>query len=486
MPEIIVKLGDQVVQRYKMDKDVLSIGRARDNDIVVENLSVSRNHARIRHEGGRFVLTDLNSANGSFVNGVKISKAELKDDDIISIGKHKLHFISPEMMSEKASAPQKGPAPQAPPRADGDIPALLVVLRGKQADRRFPLSRGSIAIGRANDNDIRLHDWFVSKKHAVVSFENEEFILRDLGSWRGTMVNGQPVKESKLHQSDKIMFGNTVLEFRFATPEELEKLAAMPPEQIPDNASELDELVTGLAPSHGAGADDSSISSIQAFRDGDSQRATRDVVEEDRMPSAMDLGDDIFSSEGGDDEFEPMSEEELEALESEADQDWGAPMDSEAAEWEQIQAEKMLQEGAGWTARGEKAPLVQDEKTQHADEQLLVGQGAESLIEIVDESAGQELSEIDHEEEDALFGGEVSDTEVPTASPGASSASKAEPASGAEKALAQMELPEGVDPSEVRPYLRALQNKSRVIRREAARKLKELTGIDYDWESDPK
>src|SRR5690606_26210757 len=94
MAEVIVKLGDTIVQRYRIEKDVVSIGRARDNDIVVENLSVSRAHSRIRFQDGKYILTDLNSANGSFVNGVKVSKTELADEDIISIGKHKLYFFN--------------------------------------------------------------------------------------------------------------------------------------------------------------------------------------------------------------------------------------------------------------------------------------------------------------------------------------------------------------------------------------------------------
>ena len=63
MPELIVKLGDNVVQKYFFDKDVLSVGRARDNDIVIENLSVSRNHALVRLFDYNYILTELNSAN---------------------------------------------------------------------------------------------------------------------------------------------------------------------------------------------------------------------------------------------------------------------------------------------------------------------------------------------------------------------------------------------------------------------------------------
>jgi hypothetical protein len=59
-------------------------------------------------------------------------------------------------------------------------------------------------------------------------------------------------------------------------------------------------------------------------------------------------------------------------------------------------------------------------------------------------------------------------------------------AGGAGKSASkELEVPKGVDPAEFRKWSRGLRNKSRIVRREAARKLKELTGIDYEWERDP-
>src|SRR5688572_25640167 len=104
MPELVLKLGDSVLQNFVFDKDVMSIGRSRDNDIVVENLSVSRNHARIRRQAGKYILTDLNSANGTYVNGVRVSKTEIVNDDVIAIGKHKLHFADEQVDEEKLIA----------------------------------------------------------------------------------------------------------------------------------------------------------------------------------------------------------------------------------------------------------------------------------------------------------------------------------------------------------------------------------------------
>ena len=87
MPEIIVKLGDSIVQKNIFVKESIRIGRVPDNEIVVENLAVSRYHGIIDYEDGRYILTDLDSSNGTFVNGVRIKKTELQDRDVITIGK---------------------------------------------------------------------------------------------------------------------------------------------------------------------------------------------------------------------------------------------------------------------------------------------------------------------------------------------------------------------------------------------------------------
>ena len=94
MPEIIVKLGDNIVQKYFFVKEPISVGRTEDNQIVIENLAVSRNHARIDYDGEQYTIEDLGSSNGTFVNGVRIRKTEVIDRDVISIGKHKLFFYN--------------------------------------------------------------------------------------------------------------------------------------------------------------------------------------------------------------------------------------------------------------------------------------------------------------------------------------------------------------------------------------------------------
>ena len=67
----------------------MTIGRAPDNDIPIDNLAVSNYHARVYVEAGSLVVEDLNSLNGSFLNDIRVERAMLKDGDTILIGKHR-------------------------------------------------------------------------------------------------------------------------------------------------------------------------------------------------------------------------------------------------------------------------------------------------------------------------------------------------------------------------------------------------------------
>ena len=232
MAEIIVKLGGNVVQKYIFDKEVISIGRARDNDIVIENLSVSRNHSRIRLKDDRYILTDLNSANGTYVNGVKVTRTELVNNDVITIGKHKLHFVDKPVSDEQVILDAFG-ADKTMLVEKASI-AKLVILKGKHKEKDFPISKYETTIGRTADNDICLHDWFVSKKHAAIIRQGSNFFIKDLGSWKGTFVNEKQIRDTALNNNDTIQIGT--IKFRFLT-EEAEEMKGRVPLELPVDES---------------------------------------------------------------------------------------------------------------------------------------------------------------------------------------------------------------------------------------------------------
>lgn len=83
---LIVKSGRRVGASYPLRKKVINIGRESDNDIVLDDPKVSRQHAKMKIEGDTFVIYDLASSNGTFVNNQKITNELLHDGDEIKIG----------------------------------------------------------------------------------------------------------------------------------------------------------------------------------------------------------------------------------------------------------------------------------------------------------------------------------------------------------------------------------------------------------------
>lgn len=92
MLEITLQLGDKVLATYEANNEEFTIGRSADNDIQIDNLAVSGKHARVRKVLKTFLIEDLNSTNGTFVNEKKIDRYELIDGDRVTIGKHSLLF----------------------------------------------------------------------------------------------------------------------------------------------------------------------------------------------------------------------------------------------------------------------------------------------------------------------------------------------------------------------------------------------------------
>ena len=92
MLTILLKFNDQLLKTVETDKEIITIGRNEVNDIQVDNLSVSKKHATITKENDRYIIEDLKSTNGTYLNEKTISRAELNDQDLITIGKHTLEI----------------------------------------------------------------------------------------------------------------------------------------------------------------------------------------------------------------------------------------------------------------------------------------------------------------------------------------------------------------------------------------------------------
>lgn len=208
MPEIIVKLGDHEIQRYPFDKERVTIGRAKDNDIVIDNLNISRYHAEIQHNENCYVVADRDSANGTYVNGARVESKELASEDVVSIGKHRLLVRS---MIQADFGPD-----------NGNI-CFLTINFAKRRSIVFPLLADTIVIGRSAENDLRLIDWFVDPIQLRLEKNEAGYCAVNLPSMYPASLNGHPFEAEQLENGDVIEVGTTQLVFAYQDSAPIEK-----------------------------------------------------------------------------------------------------------------------------------------------------------------------------------------------------------------------------------------------------------------------
>ena len=194
-----------------------TIGRSASNDIHIGESHISRLHAVVTCRDGKFIIDDLDSGNGTYVNGARIegSKTVVIGDDIHL-------FVS--ML--KLLDPQATPAEEALDLVSmiASDRATLRIVKGPQRGQVFALLKEEIYIGRSTPNanwEIALQDPTVSRPHAFLVKEKHCWKLFDLGSINGTSVNRRPVAGGRAHElrdSDRVMFGATMTVFRMGYP----------------------------------------------------------------------------------------------------------------------------------------------------------------------------------------------------------------------------------------------------------------------------
>jgi hypothetical protein len=139
------------------------------------------------------------------------------------VGPPEVQFDTDESLREGQFTCQavliEGEIPEEPEEAGPDVPApptsaeLVLIEDGTDA-KTYPIERDVVLIGRLDDSDVVLSDPETSRRHAEVRRENGEFVLQDLGSTNGTLVNDEAVQERTLREGDRIGIGGSILEFR--------------------------------------------------------------------------------------------------------------------------------------------------------------------------------------------------------------------------------------------------------------------------------
>jgi pSer/pThr/pTyr-binding forkhead associated (FHA) protein len=233
-----------VVQgEYELSQERLTIGRKPDNDIQIDNLSVSGKHALVITILDDSFLEDLGSTNGTYVNGKLVKKHALKDGDVIAIGKHELKYVNEHATADDddfektmiikpgsasaavaaAQAAEKAVSsaggdngggaaakPAAAPAGGGMPLGRLTVLNGPIAGKELELTKALITLGKPGT------------QVAVISRRPQGYFLTHIESdgdgKRYPVVNGEAIgaKAYQLKDSDLIELAGIKMEFSMA------------------------------------------------------------------------------------------------------------------------------------------------------------------------------------------------------------------------------------------------------------------------------
>ncbi len=150
MPKMIVSIDGVVIKEVQLTKDRTTLGRRPYNDIVIDNLAVSGEHAVMQMSGAEVFLEDLNSTNGTYVNGKAIKKQQLQNGDTVEIGKYKIKFVNDGASGgyEKTTVIHSGAVVGEPEAASSVGSAAIKVMSGAATGREVPLVKVVTTIGK--------------------------------------------------------------------------------------------------------------------------------------------------------------------------------------------------------------------------------------------------------------------------------------------------------------------------------------------------
>jgi pSer/pThr/pTyr-binding forkhead associated (FHA) protein len=252
MARLTVQCEDQGSKEFVVGKSA-TIGRLPDNTVVLDNPAVSSHHACVFRDGEQLVVEDLQSTNGTLVNGTRITRHVLKDGDVLLIGKHKLvldqggEVEAVAASNVESSVPNQGETVFLDTRTvleklavDSDsykkydmllarlkdvetygvtVPGteagtvgVLRVLDGRAPQSAYQLDAHTSLIGRGKSSLVRLQGWFKPNLAVVITRNRQGYVATLL---RGkTLINNKPVSgRYELKDGDILSVSGLLLEF---------------------------------------------------------------------------------------------------------------------------------------------------------------------------------------------------------------------------------------------------------------------------------
>jgi pSer/pThr/pTyr-binding forkhead associated (FHA) protein len=257
MAKLYLKFGasDQVLKEVQLTQAATTIGRLPDNNLQIDNLAVSGHHAKISWEQDHYVVEDLGSLNGTYVNNERVGRATLKHGDLVKIGKHMVEFKHEGAVPNYAVAVKTGPAApkleatmmldtrqareqiadkSAPAAGAGPLgisrPAwmsdpfvapkerigLLNILEGKTDQEKYVLTGKMTMIGKSSMASIRLKGFFAPTTAALISKRDNKYFISPSEGKARLRINGEELLgQRELASGDIIEVGKVKAAFSF-------------------------------------------------------------------------------------------------------------------------------------------------------------------------------------------------------------------------------------------------------------------------------
>ena len=216
MAKIIVTLDDDLIKVVPLSKERMTLGRRPYNDIVVDNLAVSGEHAALQAIGSEYFIEDLNSTNGTYINSKKIKRQILQTGDTIEIGKYAIRY---DHEGQDASA-KKTLASTSPSGAPESLPGeekrnlfeqakfseayvAIKILSGTSMGKEMPLVKVVTTIGKPGEAVI------------AITKRRQSYVVSHVEGASRPMLNGTifGIDAVPLKNGDLFELAGTVMQF---------------------------------------------------------------------------------------------------------------------------------------------------------------------------------------------------------------------------------------------------------------------------------
>jgi hypothetical protein len=227
MPKMIVSIDGVVIKEVQLTKDRTTLGRRPYNDVVIDNLAISGEHAVFQMAGNDVFIEDLNSTNGTYVNGKAAKKQQLQNGDTVEVGKYKIKFVGEAASDgfEKTMMVKSSPGGLAAPSTFGGPPSVsggpdtrpavapiggvtgaqasIKVLSGAAAGREVPLTKVVTTIGKPG------------VAVAAITKRQHGFVVHHVEGAGNPSLNGAPIGTDpvSLKNGDLIELAGTQMQF---------------------------------------------------------------------------------------------------------------------------------------------------------------------------------------------------------------------------------------------------------------------------------